>query len=105
MHFGTEHKLSEVTTDAKLYAVKGTTETNSAVVSYTFNLSAYNSASQNDLLIERMNVNKKNFGLIKYYNNGDNVTDFYVKVPVTVEYEWGTFMTTVKISIKRTIGH
>ena len=105
MHFGTEHKLSEVTTDAKLYAVKGTTETNSAVVSYTFNLSAYNSASQNDLLIERMNVNKKTFGLIKYYNNGDNVTDFYVKVPVTVEYEWGTFMTTVKISIKRTIGH
>lgn len=23
----------------------------------------------------------------------------------SVEYEWGTFMTTVKINIKRTIGH
>ena len=52
-----------------------------------------------------MKANKELFGAIYYENNGDNVTEFYVKVPVTVEYEWGSFETVVKINIKRTVGH
>ena len=111
MHYGTEHKLSEVTTQAELRTYpqmdKKTT--------YTFNLRQPNTAygatngfqyeAKNNALVKYMNENPEKFGAIYYKNNGDNVNEFYVKVPVTVEYEWGTFKTMVKINIKTTLGH
>ena len=51
-----------------------------------------------------MKDNKAKFGTIWYYNNGGNVETFKVKVPVTVEYEWGKFTTKVEITINPTIG-
>ena len=111
MHYGTEHKLSEVTTLAELRTYpqmdKKTT--------YTFNLrkanylygatNGFQYEAKNNALVKYMNENKEVFGAIYYKNNGDNVNEFYVKVPVTVEYEWGTFKTMVKINIKTTLGH
>ena len=111
MHYGTEHKLSEVTTQAELRTypqmAKKTT--------YTFNLrkanygygatNGFQYEAKNNALVKYMNENKEVFGAIYYKNNGDNVNEFYVKVPVTVEYEWGTFKTMVKINIKTTLGH
>ena len=111
MHYGTEHKLSEVTTQAELRTYpqmdKKTT--------YTFNLrkanylygatNGFQYEAKNNALVKYMNENKEKFGAIYYKNNGDNVNEFYVKVPVTVEYEWGTFKTMVKINIKTTLGH
>ena len=111
MHYGTEHKLSEVTTLAELRTYpqmdKKTT--------YTFNLrkanylygatNGFQYEAKNNALVKYMNENKEKFGAIYYKNNGDNVNEFYVKVPVTVEYEWGTFKTMVKINIKTTLGH
>ena len=111
MHYGTEHKLSEVTTQAELRTYpqmdKKTT--------YTFNLRKANDLygatngfqyeAKNNALVKYMNENPEKFGAIYYKNNGDNVNEFYVKVPVTVEYEWGTFKTMVKINIKTTLGH
>ena len=111
MHYGTEHKLSEVTTLAELRTYpqmdKKTT--------YTFDLrkanylygatNGFQYEAKNNALVKYMNENKEKFGAIYYKNNGDNVNEFYVKVPVTVEYEWGTFKTMVKINIKTTLGH
>ena len=111
MHYGTEKKLSEVTTEAELrtYPQMNLKET------YKFNLRQSNTAygatngfqyeAKNNALVKYMNENPEKFGAIYYKNNGDNVNEFYVKVPVTVEYEWGTFTTYVKINIKTTLGH
>ena len=59
----------------------------------------FNAVSENEKLIEYMGLDnaeqetldleKARFGYIKYYNNGQNVHDFEVKVPVTVVYDWG----------------
>ena len=111
MHYGTEHKLSEVTTQAELRTYPQMDQK----TTYTFNLRQPNTAygatngfqyeAKNNALVKYMNENKEVFGAIYYKNNGDNVNEFYVKVPVTVEYEWGTFKTMVKINIKTTLGH
>lgn len=103
MHVASGEKyLNEITTDAHLFAYPSMAQ---AATKYSFNLATYDLASKNQDLIDHMNANKKLFGAIYYENNGDNVTEFYVKVPVTVEYEWGSFQTVVKINIKRTVGH
>lgn len=111
MHYGTEHKLSEVTTQAELRTYPQMAQK----TTYTFNLRQPNTAygatngfqyeAKNNALVKYMNEHKEVFGAIYYKNNGDNVNEFYVKVPVTVEYEWGTFKTMVKINIKTTLGH
>ena len=111
MHYGTEHKLSEVTTQAELRTYPQMAQK----TTYTFNLRQPNTAygatngfqyeAKNNALVKYMNENPEKFGAIYYKNNGDNVNEFYVKVPVTVEYEWGTFKTMVKINIKTTLGH
>ena len=47
----------------------------------------------------------KMLGYIFYENNGENVNTFSVKVPVTVEYEWGHFDTYMTITINSTLGN
>ena len=59
----------------------------------------FNALAQNQALIEYMGLNhpwqetldvdKAKFGYIKYENNGQNVHDFDVAVPVSVRYDWG----------------
>lgn len=73
-------------------------------VTYTNNLTSYNSASQNAALTTFMEANKAKFGTIWYYNNGGNVETFKVRVPITIAYEWGEFTTKVEFTIKGTIG-
>ena len=50
-------------------------------------------------------VKQAPFGVLYYENMGDKVTQFDVKVPVTVEYEWGSFTTNLTIHIDRTLGN
>ena len=52
-----------------------------------------------------MNANKALFGTILYKDNGDNVTDFDLIIPVTIGYEWGEFKTSLTLRIERTAGH
>ena len=73
-------------------------------VTYENDLSTYNKVGKNAALTTFMKDNKAKFGTIWYYNNGGNVETFKVKVPVTVEYEWGKFTTKVEITINPTIG-
>ena len=105
MHNGgtTFKKMSEITTKAELYSypsmVKG-------VETYNFSLTpTYDFAAKNGDLKKYMDANKEKFGAIAYYNNGDNVETFSVRIPITVGYEWGEFSQTVQIDINRTIGH
>ncbi len=73
-------------------------------VTYTNDLTSYNSASQNATLTTFMEANKAKFGTIWYYNNGGNVETFKVRVPITIAYEWGEFTTEVEFTINGTIG-
>ena len=73
-------------------------------VTYTNDLTSYNSASQNAALTTYMEANKAKFGTIWYYNNGGNVETFKVRVPITIAYEWGEFTTEVEFTINGTIG-
>ena len=73
-------------------------------VTYTNDLTAYNSVSQNAALTTYMEANKAKFGTIWYYNNGGNVETFKVRVPITIAYEWGEFTTEVEFTINGTIG-
>ena len=73
-------------------------------VTYTNDLTVYNSADQNAALQAYMTADKAKFGTIWYYNNGGNVETFKVKVPVTITYEWGSFTRMVEFTIKPTIG-
>lgn len=68
----------------------------------------YNYASKSaDLykLFKEDEAVRKTIGYIYYDNNGDNVNEFDVIVPITVSYEWGTFTQKVKIHIKDTLGN
>ena len=104
--------MSKVTTEAKFSIVR--TDGNVQATPYTvaLNLLPYNSAAQNDALLAYMGIKPKNVdkkiafgGGLKYENNGDNVTEFDVIVPVTVIYDWGEFVATVKVHIDRTLGN
>jgi len=76
----------------------------------------FNAVSENEKLIEYMGLDnaemegidaeKARFGYIKYYNNGQNVDDFDVWVPITIVYDWGEILDQpVKIHIHYTRGN
>ena len=106
-------KLSEVNTNAKLYAYDVATDTEKKVGTANFDLRNlggvnYNNANKSEALYKIFNgtnVEKAQFGYIIYYNNGANVTRFSVRIPVKVTYEWGTFKTYVTVAIHRTLGN
>ena len=106
-------KLSEVNTNAKLYAYDVATDLEKKVGTATFDLRNlngvnYNNANKSEALFNIFNgtnVEKAQFGYIIYYNNGANVTRFSVRIPVKVTYEWGTFKTYVTVAIHRTLGN
>ena len=51
-----------------------------------------------------MQFNKDIFGGFYYANNGENVTVFDVKIPVTIYYEWGSFDASITWHIDSTHG-
>lgn len=105
---GTWQKLTDVTSKAKFWAVSqnGFNKTMTGDLSYwnwQFNL--YNHADRSLALVKHMNDHKEWFGRFFYQNNGANVDEFKVKVPVTVSYEWGDFTKTLELTIKTTLGN
>lgn len=105
MHSGSFQALNKVTTEAELYAYKNASDMVKGSKTFSFNLSSYNSKAQNAALLSYIDANKSEFGAIFYKNNGDNVTEFDLKIPVTVSYEWGDFETVVTVHVSRTLGH
>lgn len=72
------------------------------IPSKTFSLSEYNSA---DKAAACLTAVKTALGSIKYENNGNNVKDFDVRIPVTVSYEWGDIVTYVDCHVHNTLGN
>ena len=99
-------KLSTISTAAELGVLyAGASHVNEAY-KYNFNLRTnYNAADKNNALLTYMAGNKDVFGVITYYNNGENVTKFTVIIPITIHYEWGQFDTTLKLTIDRSLGN
>jgi len=111
MHYGTwGHYMSEVTNLAELYAWPSGAK---AAVTYDFGalINAFNRADKEAQIEQVMgldpvnNTNKLNFGAIKYVNNGGNVTKFSVRIPIILEYYWGTIYDTIEIEIDATAGN
>ena len=124
--------LNQVTTQAHLYAYPQMTNTEEyfgvgwnslgqkvsgplgAGVSYNpadeWMLYTYNSQAQEPAIEAYMGLNPRNetnlarFGAIYYENNGDNVTEFDVIIPITIFYEWGAQKYYTKWHIDTTHG-
>jgi|GEM_PF-2980031 len=45
-----------------------------------------------------------NFGTVTYTNNGNTVGAFKLRIPVNVEYLWGTVKTYIVVDVKETVG-
>jgi hypothetical protein len=67
-------------------------------------------SAQESLVEQHMGLNPRNeinlrkFGAFYYENNGDNVTVFDIKFPITIYYEWGSFEYYVDWHIDTTHG-
>ena len=72
---------------------------------FSFDLTPWNKASLNPAFLTWLRINEAKFGYIFYENNGSNVEDFTVRIPLDIVYEWGHFSTTVDVLIKRTQGN
>ena len=121
LHWGdTWHKLSEVSHNLEFYAgAAGIGMRKNADVNVPFSLRTpvdYSYAAKNDDLIDELGFNtpdqangynpqKAKYGYIFYTNNGDNVQEFYLKVPVRVYYDWGWFDAKVTIKVGGTMGN
>lgn len=97
-------KLEDVTTQAELVFKNATGGTWSGLNTVTLNLTGYNSASQNAAIITYLEQQFEQVA-VYYYNNGDNVTEFDVKIPVTISYQWGSFTDYIDLKIKTTRGN
>lgn len=99
--------MSDITTKAKLYAYDTVSRTMTQnKEDFNFSLyPTYDSQAMNAALVSYMEANKGKFGAIYYANNGENVTDFSVRIPVTLSYEWGDFEQVIQLNITRTTGN
>jgi hypothetical protein len=117
--------LNKVTTKAKLYAIEPyMTSTvayfgecwdnngNPIVVNHGFAYDGwglvvpnhFESADREGAIEQYMETYKNIFGGFYYANNGENVTVFDVKIPMTIFYEWGSFNADVTWHIDTTHG-
>lgn len=49
-------------------------------------------------------VRDNGYGVLVYENNGTPVDDFKLRIPMTVSYDWGDFVTYIDAEISKTIG-
>jgi hypothetical protein len=110
-------KLSQVTTTANLWTWDADGNRNNlAAQETTFNfgndlqanqyyLEEKEAALEAFMGIKPVNEAKKaKFGGFYYANNGDNVDEFDIRIPITIEYEWGKLYQVVQWKIKTTHG-
>ena len=101
-------KLSEKTSRIHLYpatAKNVSAHKPAGQQTFSFDLTPWNKESLNTAFLTWLKLNEAKFGYIFYENNGSNVEDFTVRIPLDIVYEWGHFSTTVDVLIKRTQGN
>ena len=86
-------KLSAVTDKIKLSQIGGT----------SFNLSSYNTEANGTKTTWEAIVNL--MGQIKYENNGNNVSNFDIRIPVEFTYDWGTIRAYITCHVVDTMGN
>ena len=86
-------KLSAVTDKIKLSQIGGT----------SFNLSSYNTEANGTKTTWDAIVNL--MGQIKYENNGNNVSNFDIRIPVEFTYDWGTIRAYITCHVVDTMGN
>ena len=86
-------KLSAVTDKIKLSQIGGT----------SFNLSSYNAEANGTKTTWDAIVNL--MGQIKYENNGNNVSNFDIRIPVEFTYDWGTIRAYITCHVVDTMGN
>lgn len=92
--------LSSITSKIEL---NQTDNAGNKVTSSNLTLASYNNAAAGvkatyDEVVKQM-------GKIKYVNNGNNVQDFQLRIPVDFTYYWGTINTYVDVTVKGTMGN
>jgi hypothetical protein len=109
---GTFVALNTITTQAEFYASDNPEGGSEKLYETKFKLTpTYDYANMNDQLLKDMGIKPENktlkakYGVIHYFNNGDNVEKFSIRVPITIGYEWGEFTQMVQINIDRTLGN
>jgi hypothetical protein len=109
MHYNSFQPLSKVTTKAHLTNLDGS----NGVKRYEFFDAVLNgknfAGANNDLKTGYFESNdpakKALFGGFYYENNGDNVQEFDVIIPIMLEYEWGKIKQEITWHINRTVLH
>lgn len=96
--------LGSVTNKIDLYWSDGSAKNKDDYHNFALNLSSYNAPSQNSAIISYLS-DIANTGQIIYYNNGENVEEFSLRIPVTISYTWGDIKDYFILTIKRTVGH
>ena len=96
--------LGSVTNKIDLYWSDGSAKNKDDFHDFALNLSSYNAPSQNSAIISYLS-DIANTGQIIYYNNGENVEEFSLRIPVTISYTWGDIKDYFILTIKRTVGH
>ena len=102
-------KLNTVTNYLRLWPLNAST---SGVATYNLpDLTVYNDPSQEAALEQLMGINPVNnakkavFGGFYYENITGNVTEFWLRFPITIRYEWGELTDWVVWHVDRTGGH
>ena len=94
-------KLTDVNPNIKLTQVDN--DGDPVTGSLTFDLSAYNAESAGSAAT--FNAIVAEMGKIKYENQGLNVSDYDIRIPVEFTYDWGTIKTYVVCKVTRTQGN
>ena len=120
LHYGAEdfRPIGTISSRVDLTAYStGFGNTNTGLSIYHFDLDSYNRDDREAALelfmgypsltnpSTKFNNTKQRFGVIYYQNNGDNVTNFDVIVPITIEYEWGWLTRFAQFNIQDTHGN
>lgn len=94
-------KLSDVTNKIKISQLDAAGNVSTTPV--TMNLSAFNRESAGTSAT--WNAIVAAMGKIKYENNGNNVQDFKLQIPIEFTYDWGTIKSSVTVNVKSTMGN
>jgi hypothetical protein len=123
LHYGTDYRpISAISGQVDLWAFSdafGTAKKNKGLSVYNFDkiYPYFNKQSREDQLQAFMGLpdfdnpgtkydaKKQRFGTIYYQNNAENVTEFDVYIPYTIEYEWGWISRIANFHIDSTHGN
>ena len=101
-------KLSDITRQVHLYPATSIGNVDNVNLKKDFNVNLLSPIRYNydsPVAVAGINAKASQYGYIYYENNGTNVTDFTVRIPLDIKYEWGHFSTYVDVKIDRTLGN